>query len=393
MSNIDSKYIIGSVVIILLLCMMLSNTNEGFDAKVDNVSKLNSYAIANKYLKEFDYDKFKPYIDKYFKPNLKIGDGEFAVTGANNSIVKDLTKIPVLANGLIMCSVASYRDKQCLSTVKELIDKAKHPHNLVIVVCIQNHPEEDETCMDRLDKKGAVLKYIDLDFKQAKGPCWARYLIQQEWSGEEYFLQIDSHTRFVDDWDTKCIDQLKMLPNKSVLSNYVSEFNLETGEKDKNPLRAGLFVEHNNGNDVDGFFRINSPYVPVGVPKSPMCNKGWSACFSFSKSDILHDGPYDAFTPFLFFGEEMDIYARLYTRGWHSYAPSVPICFTNFNRSYRKTFWENPEESIVGALSRLRLYYKFKFVDDIHPSLKVDMDKYALGTVRSLEDFLKWSVN
>jgi hypothetical protein len=124
-----------------------------------------------------------------------------------------------------------------------------------------------------------------------------------------------------------------------------------------------------------------------------MINKGWSACFSFSRSDILHFGAYDAYTPFLFFGEEMDIYARLYTNGFHSYSPSVPIAFTNFNRGYRKTFWENPNEAPLGYLSRLRLYYRFKFVDDIHPSLKIDMDKYALGTVRSWEDFLKWSIN
>jgi hypothetical protein len=62
---------------------------------------------------------------------------------------------------------------------------------------------------------------------EGKGPTWARYLAANLWSGQEYFLQIDSHTRFVKNWDAKCIEMMKRLDakgiNKAVLSHYARD--------------------------------------------------------------------------------------------------------------------------------------------------------------------------
>ena len=75
-----------------------------------------------------------------------------------------------------------------------------------------------------------------MNSKDARGPCWARYLIQQHWEGKQYYLQIDSHTRFVQSWDTKLRQDIKTLPEKSCLSNYVSTYDLKTGQVEKSPL-------------------------------------------------------------------------------------------------------------------------------------------------------------
>ena len=309
--------------------------------------------------------------------------------------VKDKSTIPIRNDNKIFVSIAFYRDVQCSKTLMDIINKADRPQNLVICICQQNS-EDDIPCVE-LPKinSNAVIKLIKLSEKEARGPCWARYLIQQEWNGEEYFLQIDSHTRFVEGWDTKCINNLtraKELAQCNVcLSNYVSTFNLETEEIEVNPLRGPLFIESIDSSN--GFLKITSNYIDK--MDEPMESIGWSACYSFSSSQLIKDAPYDPYTPFLFFGEEMDIFARLYTRGWLMYVPKEPICFTSFDRSYRKTFWEHPDESSVLPITRYRLYYRFGVLtgenkNKVPKEILRDIEKYSLGDKKTFEEFYKY---
>jgi hypothetical protein len=361
-----------TVLIILFILYKIFNSNiqENFDE-----TKVKTKEFADRGMLEFNREKYQPYINKYFKRINHI----------------DLRSIPMNKNGLIFCSIASYRDKQCPLTVNDMITKAKDPSRLVICINQQNDPN-DEDCLKDYDSKGAVIKKIKFTDREARGPCWARYLIQQEWRGEEFFLQIDSHMRFVQDWDQKCIDQLNMCPPNSCLTNYVSHFHLDSGKPDdKNQLRGPLTIDNKGTSEFDGFFRVNSKFIEKA--DKPMLAYGWGACFSFSRGDMLHVAPYDPYTPFLFFGEEMDIWARMYTKGWYVYAPAVPICFTNFDRSYRPTFWENPDQGPCEYLSRLRVYYRFGYLEDIPHELKIDMDKYNLGKDKTYQQFLTFCLD
>ncbi len=374
--NIDKTKLFRGIVIFLLIvgCILLLVkiiiSREHFDE-----SKINTPAMAKERLDHFNYKEYKYLIDLYFKP-LKI---------------IDLKTIPVRNDGFIFCSVASYRDPQCPLTIKDMIAKAKHPEKLVICINQQNDPS-DISCFDNQDYSPAKIKFLKFTDREARGPCWARYLIQQEWRGEQYFLQIDSHMRFVQDWDQQCIDQLKDLPLKSCLTNYVSNFNLEKGEPDKdNQLRGPLFIVNKETSEHDGFFRVNSDFIKTA--DKPMLAKGWSACFSFSNSLILHDAPYDPYLCFLFFGEEMDTLFQLLSRGWEVYAPSVPICFTSFDRSYRKTFWEHPHQHKTDHLSRLRLYYKFGYLENIPEELKIGIEHYSLGTEKTRDEILHYCLD
>ena len=252
----------------------------------------------------------------------------------------------IINDNKIFISIASYRDPQLIPTVKSLFDNATNPKLLRVVVCEQNKNTDDFYLED--DR----VEIISLDYTQAKGPTHARYLIQQEWKGEQYYLQIDSHTRFVKDWDTKLRNELSMLPKLSCLSNYVSTYDIKTGKVINSPLRGPMKVVEW---DSDRICRYNSSYMKEGIVKEPMRSKGWSGCFSFSSSQIILDAPYDYNTPFLFFGEEMDIYERLKSRGWEMFVPYEPICFTLFDRSYRKTFWEHPDSKWRGKISKQRV--------------------------------------
>ncbi len=57
----------------------------------------------------------------------------------------------------------------------------------------------------------ARFKVVNVPWKEAKGVCWARNIVQNEYNGETYTLQLDSHHRFAPGWDTLSIDMVKQL--------------------------------------------------------------------------------------------------------------------------------------------------------------------------------------
>jgi hypothetical protein len=94
----------------------------------------------------------------------------------------------------IFVQIASYRDPQLIPTIKNMLDQAKNPKNLVLSIARQFHPEDgfDDLSEYENDER---FKILNIDYKESKGVCWARYLTQQQYNDEEYTLQIDSHMR------------------------------------------------------------------------------------------------------------------------------------------------------------------------------------------------------
>ena len=53
----------------------------------------------------------------------------------------------------------------------------------------------------------------------------------------------------------------------------------------------------------------------------------WAAGFSFSRASLIADVPYDPALKFLFFGEEMAMLCRMWTRGYDLFAPTRALVF------------------------------------------------------------------
>jgi len=203
----------------------------------------------------------------------------------------------------ILVSIASYRDPQLLATITSLITLSADPSKLTIVICEQASPSDPGINWQHdVPTRGATLILISLDSSQARGPTWARYLIQQQWTGEQFYLQIDSHMRFVVDWDLKLKRDLGALPpyiaNKACLTNYPPRFDVQTEEVD-GLIRGPMYATHIDPHDR--FIRFDSDYIYERVPLDtdsdggsaaridpslPVLSKGWSGCFSFSSSQV-----------------------------------------------------------------------------------------------------------
>ncbi len=78
-------------------------------------------------------------------------------------------------------------------------------------ICWQHGDDEN---IDQF-KNDCRFKIIDVYYTDSKGACWARNQVQKLYAGEDYTLQIDSHHRFIKNWDTILIDLLEKLRIKS----------------------------------------------------------------------------------------------------------------------------------------------------------------------------------
>ena len=104
----------------------------------------------------------------------------------------------------IFVQIANYRDPEVVPTIKDILEQADKPENLTFGICNQYH-EDDEWSLDewRDDERFTIQ---DIVWNESKGLCWARSEIQKMWKGEEWTLQIDSHHRFAEGWDTQLIE-------------------------------------------------------------------------------------------------------------------------------------------------------------------------------------------
>lgn len=128
----------------------------------------------------------------------------------------------------IFVAVPSYRDPECRHTVDDLLSKATHPSRIRIGICLQDDEQEDDTRQyleAKYSPEQVRIKYVD--YRDAAGPCVARFEAQKLWESEKFYLQIDSHMRFREGWDAFLIDQLsKCASAKPILTTYPLRYTL-----------------------------------------------------------------------------------------------------------------------------------------------------------------------
>eukprot|EP00798_Chlamydomonas_sp_ICE-L_P021623 gene21623-28626_t len=100
----------------------------------------------------------------------------------------------------IFVGIAAYRDPECQWTIHDLLSKATHPESIRVGVVWQVDAVQDSAFVRVAGTKAnphwlKQIREIRIPWEEATGPCKARKLTQQLWSGEEYVLQIDSHMR------------------------------------------------------------------------------------------------------------------------------------------------------------------------------------------------------
>lgn len=153
-----------------------------------------------------------------------------------------LTSVPQ-----ILVAIASYRDEECLHTVDALFRTASIPDRVKVAVLDQSDHDTDGDCVSAQAREEwqTQIGVHTLHWSLAKGPCWARAMLQQCLEDEGYYLQIDSHMRFVDGWDELLMRQLadcQKMAAKPILSTYPLGYHRPVRANAASSLRRSLVI-------------------------------------------------------------------------------------------------------------------------------------------------------
>lgn len=286
----------------------------------------------------------------------------------------------------IFVQIASYRDPECQWTLKDLFDKAAHPERVFVGLVWQYAPGQDGHCFVYRPPRSRVRTRM-IHAGKSRGVCWARARTQALWRGEEFTLQIDSHMRFERHWDRKLIALCRQTGSaKPVLTAYPS------GYTPPDRLERGyVFSMGARRFKRNGILTMEGRPIRVEkAPALPIRGVFCSACFLFAPSNVIAEVPYD---PHLyFFGEEISLAVRLWTHGWDLFYPNIPIVYHRWKRSERPThFDDHPDWDQLDAVSVSRVQHLLAGDKAADPRVLKDMERYGLGTERTLEEYQRYS--
>jgi glycosyltransferase involved in cell wall biosynthesis len=293
-----------------------------------------------------------------------------------------------MGNNKIFIQIASYRDPQLVPTIKDCIKNAKHPENLVFSIAWQ-HSLDD--VWDNLDefKDDSRFKIIDINYLDSKGACWARNTLQQNYDGEEYTLQIDSHHRFVENWDEECINMVKQLQakghNKPLLTGYVSSFDPDNDPESRIHIPWKM--------NFDRFIPEGAVFfLPASIDNyqeltEPIPARFYSAHFAFTIGQFVLEVPHDP--DYYFHGEEISIAVRAYTWGYDLFHPHKVVVWHEYTRKGRTKQWDDDrkwvEKNNYSHKKNRKLFEMDGEVKDI------DFGVYDFGKERTLEDYERYA--
>ena len=153
--------------------------------------------------------------------------------------------------------------------------------------------------------------------------------------GEDWYLQIDSHHRFVQDWDTKLIDQAMLTQSpRPLLTTYASAFSRGQESKAREQVTQLDFDRFT----AEGII-LTRPRLIVEPLPAPIPARFVSAHFLLAPGRFVGDVPYD---PELYFtGEEITLAVRAFSHGYDLYHPASHILWHKYTRAYRPLHWDD----------------------------------------------------
>ena len=232
----------------------------------------------------------------------------------------------------IFISVAAYRDPELAPTLRDCIARARYADELRFGVCWQ-HGDDEAKPSEFADRR---VRVIDVPWRDSRGACWARAEVMKLWENEDFFLQIDSHHRFVQDWDARLLAQAERSgAGKPILSTYGAPFDPGATLPPGEPMQM----------DFDRFTDDGIPlFRPRAIPDwaalgRPLRARFVSGHFLFTLGSIVTEVPYD---PELYFhGEEITLSVRAFAHGYALFHPTEHILWHEYTRLNRAKHWDD----------------------------------------------------
>ncbi|MDZ7851446.1 MAG: GlcNAc-transferase family protein [Halomonas sp.] len=297
----------------------------------------------------------------------------------------------------IFVSIAAFCDRNLLLTLRSLFDRSSGKNDIYVGVLDQSF--DNLTILFNEFHWQDNVRYLHISPVDSKGVCWARNMVGGLCDGEDFYLQIDSHTLFKSHWDTLLTEQLMNLKKYShlpIISTYPPPF-----EFDENGIPFEKYTPTKSIYSLtvkdEGFARQDSYELKFKVShdKGGDYSTGYHVAggFLFTLGHFLDDIPYDP--KFYFHGEEQGIALRAYTRGWDVFHPrhdQIPLLHLYKQKGVESSahHWsKNIEKKRKIKWLERQATSELRLSDLINN--KILSTGFGLGSVRKLDEFAHFS--
>lgn len=251
----------------------------------------------------------------------------------------------------------------------------------------------------------------------ARGPTYGRFITSLFYSNQDYYMIVDSHSRFSIHWDNKMILRVFQMPTPGVLSHYPNGYlpdkpRGEFHKRDVMGMCKGVIL-------ANGMPKLGANWM--AFRPHPTLEAFAAAGYLFGDAQFALDNPFDPFLHYLFDGEEILYSVRMWTSGWDIYCPAEANIFHFYGRPGAPKFWSlmTPAKNQAQVISEKRALYlleraqpwvedkqKYPGKDYVPPSerrivteeaalhsprIMIKKKYYGLGEKRTLEAFWEFS--
>lgn len=276
--------------------------------------------------------------------------------------------------------LATYHDYELPRTIDDILRKSSGNHQVNIGVFLCYYNENDIT----------LPKLPNVKIKTEKAPegiglGYGRLQAHNFYDGEDYYLQIDSHSKMNKDWDEQLIGYIKEFQamgfKKPLLTNYPRNYwYTDEGVVEKDSDSSATQISFHENPEQFKNFRIPTQ-TAINNPNGNVFSNTVSGGSIFTIGGFIVPNPRIAF-----YGEEIFIAARAFTNGYDLLIPKKQFMYHLYfdhkrvKASKRRLIWQDWPEKFNELDTRSK-------AEILKTLTEGTIGPEHLGTERTIDDY------
>ena len=321
-----------------------------------------------------------------FKTKLQAAECPIHKWGAAEPVaLEKMEELMIDNNAKIFINIPSYKDPEIWTTVDNFIKDAEFPERIYFGITLQ----DDNVEYNQIE--GSKRNNISVDCLvpgSIIGCQPARKNSHKFYQGQEYYLNMDSHMRSIQNWDSEIIKAYNYAKNdfdQLVFTAYVPPYDVDQNGNDQIPetqKNPTFFMSESN---VTHFKNTLIPqFTPQYTePETNVLSPYLSGHFFFTEKEVIEAVP---FVDKIAFTEEEPMMAlRFFTAGYNLVTPEKVFVYHRYGRPDRKLIWDDSPDTFYPKHNESRSHFQQMIVHN-----KINAED-GLFTERTLEDFENYS--